>query len=68
MNFKSIDKSLLSIDTYSRVLQKYPHFDAIVGATDSIALAVHKYNSEHHMSKYQSPLRWHQNVDIFVIR
>lgn len=34
------------------VLQKYPHFDAIVGATDSIALAVHKYNSEHHMSKY----------------
>ncbi|MCG7339931.1 LacI family DNA-binding transcriptional regulator [Staphylococcus sp. ACRSN] len=29
-------------------LETQPHFDAIVGATDSIALAVHKYTSEHH--------------------
>lgn len=28
-------------------LEAYPHYDAIVGATDSIALAIHKYNSEH---------------------
>lgn len=28
-------------------LDAHPHYDAVVGATDSIALAVHKYISEH---------------------
>ena len=29
-------------------LDAHPHYDAVVGATDSIALAVHKYISEHY--------------------
>jgi len=33
-------------------LQTHKHYDAIVGATDAIALAVHKYQSKHGISKH----------------
>ncbi|WP_436855746.1 LacI family DNA-binding transcriptional regulator [Staphylococcus caeli] len=42
-------EALLDVE---KVLQTQTHYDAIVGATDSIALAVHKYHSKHGITKH----------------